>query len=788
MTLKRANEDNELDEVLSAVALDSHPEDEEEILLIAGESPPRLKRPSTLPTAQRAAVAAKKEKKSAAGLWTVVALLVIAGGVVLALNWDKIGKTGDGKKGEAIAAKDEPTGEVESAQREKRSQPNRELDDRKAEQADAAKKQADAAKKKRDAAKKAHDEARTKEKLARKQAALRKKLKLEKEAAEKRVVALRAATHSEADALDSQITEELAGLAEVEKGLAPEDVDGKTAILGFRAEGEALAASLAAARKALAAGTDEAAFKAVDADLASTRAKVTDYRARAGKLTETVLVARKFTEGKAALVSQLSEAKVLDAWGGALDGLLARSVEGLDPKKNEEKARLDAVQAVRDSLAAERKTFLDMVASVEALDAPEKLAEVTEASELVLQTLETRVTALKDEQWSARNTGLQELAGKLAPLPERIDEKVAFWQKIGDKSAAREQATLAKEKLNTQARSRTLEAFHQKVVPEELEEWLKHIAAVDRLFKDGDDDLRRVGWLLRKEPVDENQQALDSMDGDLCAMNTKLKHRLNKLEAKSNAWKKAGDGTRGGEIDGMIKELNGIRVTAVDVRKVVKKSDLAIAKTVFVPLYSQYKEAMAKTAPVVNEKVTQAGGAGAKGDAQAALKAISCPGGMKRMIVKNPKAKKNKKAASHVGFCIDYYEYPGKGSKPKTNVSWQAARAACASKGKRLCSNWEWRRGCGAKYSYGKTYDPDRCNTVDEEGMERPILPAGSKPQCRSGYGLYDMIGNVAEWTEEKTVNGGDSYKTADDATCWRSAKRFGASRNVGFRCCADLK
>ena len=635
----------------------------------------------------------------------------------------------------------------------------------------------------------------------------------------KRVGALRSAGDNEAGALGKEIDSELKALDTVEKGLGEKDDATKAEIVKLRGEGQALAATIADARKALAEGKDEASLEAIGKRLTETRAAVTEYRTRAGKLTEAALSTQKFVESKAALVTSLEERQVLDTWGGVLDGLLAASVEGLDPKNEDEKTRLDEVQVVRDTLAGERKAFTDAVAAATALEAPEKLVEVTEVTGTAARALDTHVTTLRDAQWAARTASLARGAKNLEPMSARIDEKMTWWQASGHATAAKEQKLLEKEKKGAELRIRSMRSFLEQAVPETPAEWEKHVAAADAMIKDGDGDLRRINWLLRKEPVDENKAALDSMDGDLRAIDKKVKKRISSLQSKAAAWKKAGDAARSDEIGAMVEELQGILKTVGDARKVVKEGDLSIAKAVYNPLHSQYKGAMNKTAPVVKEKVVKAGGAedvedpggktdggktdggktdggktdggktdGGKADAQAALKAINCSGGMKRMIVKNPDAKKDKKAPSHVGFCIDYYEYPGKGAKPKTNVSWQAARAACASQGKRLCSNWEWRRGCGSKYSYGKTYDPERCNTVDEEGMERPILPAGSKPQCRSGHGLYDMIGNVAEWTEEKTVNGGDSYKTAEDATCWRSAKRFGASKNVGFRCCADLK
>ena len=143
-----------------------------------------------------------------------------------------------------------------------------------------------------------------------------------------------------------------------------------------------------------------------------------------------------------------------------------------------------------------------------------------------------------------------------------------------------------------------------------------------------------------------------------------------------------------------------------------------------------------------------------------------------------------------MSFCIDRYEFPGKGSTPKTGVTWDGAQAACKSQGKRLCSAAEWTLGCGGKYPYGAAYDAGKCNTAGEDEEERPLVPSGSKPDCKSPNGLYDMSGNAAEWVDEGTVNGGSSERDGDTATCGRAAKRFKGAGNafVGFRCCADVQ
>lgn len=152
-----------------------------------------------------------------------------------------------------------------------------------------------------------------------------------------------------------------------------------------------------------------------------------------------------------------------------------------------------------------------------------------------------------------------------------------------------------------------------------------------------------------------------------------------------------------------------------------------------------------------------------------------CPSGM--VLVK-------RKSGNH---CIDVFEYPAGGVKPKTRVNWFDAKKLCAAKGKRLCTLSEWRASCGSKYPYGNSFDPDRCNTADEDGFERTLAKAGSFAKCRSRSGARDMTGNVHEWVEERRIAGGSFESGEDVASCrYSSPKAPGSSAaDIGFRCCA---
>ncbi len=153
------------------------------------------------------------------------------------------------------------------------------------------------------------------------------------------------------------------------------------------------------------------------------------------------------------------------------------------------------------------------------------------------------------------------------------------------------------------------------------------------------------------------------------------------------------------------------------------------------------------------------------------------------------------------GFCIDRYEAPGKGETPIRNISWSEAKAHCTTKGKRLCSEIEWERACKGpserRFPYGNTFQPNRCNTRDAKGRNRSIRRGGSMPRCKSPFGVFDLSGNVAEWTASpflrkgwRIIRGGSFNRPDWDVRC---ASRGGLPPNsrkssVGFRCCSSPK
>lgn len=137
------------------------------------------------------------------------------------------------------------------------------------------------------------------------------------------------------------------------------------------------------------------------------------------------------------------------------------------------------------------------------------------------------------------------------------------------------------------------------------------------------------------------------------------------------------------------------------------------------------------------------------------------------------------------------------GVLPWTNITWSAALAACREKGKRLCNADEWLDACdgvvgesvGTVYTYGDERDPSKCNAAGGA-----VVATGSFPACQSLLGLFDMSGNVWEWTgndaETARARGG-SFRSSQEHRCLGgdATMRFlleEKSGEVGFRCCRD--
>jgi hypothetical protein len=195
-------------------------------------------------------------------------------------------------------------------------------------------------------------------------------------------------------------------------------------------------------------------------------------------------------------------------------------------------------------------------------------------------------------------------------------------------------------------------------------------------------------------------------------------------------------------------------------------------------------------------------------------------------------------------FCIDRYEAslvlgdgrpwspfrnPGGTPVRAVSVQWavpqgyasgEQAALACRSAGKRLCRDDEWLRACQGPerrtFPYGDERQPGLCN--DHRGVhpaveyfgtgegtvfsriDNPCLnqlpeslePTGARSECVTAEGVFDMVGNLHEWTADPagTFRGGyymDTEKngpgclyatTAHDVAHW--------DYSTGFRCCAD--
>jgi hypothetical protein len=134
------------------------------------------------------------------------------------------------------------------------------------------------------------------------------------------------------------------------------------------------------------------------------------------------------------------------------------------------------------------------------------------------------------------------------------------------------------------------------------------------------------------------------------------------------------------------------------------------------------------------------------------------------------------------------------GVMPAGGLTWHQAAAACVNAGKRLCTSQEWTAACGGPFRTRYTYEsedhvPDTCN---EAAMG--VVPTGTYTGCTNSYGVFDMNGNVQEWTEWRPPSEAEYRGGAEDEGPGSSRCDYGANyadssghRDIGFRCCLDV-
>lgn len=116
---------------------------------------------------------------------------------------------------------------------------------------------------------------------------------------------------------------------------------------------------------------------------------------------------------------------------------------------------------------------------------------------------------------------------------------------------------------------------------------------------------------------------------------------------------------------------------------------------------------------------------------------------------------------------IDAYEYPNAKGETPLQATFFEAVSFCGAQGKRLCSPTEWRTACQGEegLSFSSLDDPTAYLGLDHFGIRfcnvpgsiftldtsldlaDQVAPSGSFPNCGSTTGVFDLTGNLDEWT-----------------------------------------
>ncbi len=140
----------------------------------------------------------------------------------------------------------------------------------------------------------------------------------------------------------------------------------------------------------------------------------------------------------------------------------------------------------------------------------------------------------------------------------------------------------------------------------------------------------------------------------------------------------------------------------------------------------------------------------------------------------------------------------GREDHPVVLITHDEATRYCGWRGRRLPTAAEFEKGArgdqGLAYPWGNAYEATKLNSA--VGGPGDTTPVGTYGDGASPYGLFDMAGNVFQWTSTP----GDGHKMTVKGSAWddyggvgRGASQHARKHDVrhvivGFRCASDVR
>ena len=148
------------------------------------------------------------------------------------------------------------------------------------------------------------------------------------------------------------------------------------------------------------------------------------------------------------------------------------------------------------------------------------------------------------------------------------------------------------------------------------------------------------------------------------------------------------------------------------------------------------------------------------------------PGQPKNRLHTNPEWE----AYSRAAFALDHFRGVAVTPNfPAAFIDWFDAYAYSKWKGRRLPTEEEWEKSArgekGLRYPWGNSFEPRAANLLGSGSQISGWTAVGSWPLDRSPYGVFDLGGNVSEWTgtwaedRNPVVRGGNFLNTEAEVT-----------------------